>query len=1005
MSAPRLISPLLDNFIMGEPIYDQGGIRILPAMEQEKQAKYFVKIVSIPANQTQVDALLITGAYKDADAVNAYFGELADAVIQEAGILNRLSNSGGFDGYENMQIVPMDDGNGYDVYLLAPYRPSWKHISQQKPITHLDGYNLALDICAALSVARRNGYIYANLSPDSVTVSSSGSYHIGDLGLLGLDYLQYSSLPTANFSAYTAPEVSDAYSSLNSTLDVYALGMMLYEIFNGGLPFDGPRASAAEYPAPAYAEEEFAQVILKAIAPDPDARWQDPTQMGQAIVTIMQRNGVSDAPILPVIQIEEDSMSEEPVDNEITEEAGDVQEETNAELSEMATEEPAVEENAEATAVLPVTEVPEENADVPTADTSVEEVISSDIEGADDVSDMPEESTSETPDESAAEANPVEEAADETIEKDVDATEEPSCTDIPCPVEISDEELDDILEEANLLIADIQNDAEDTADNETYVQLEINETADDTDDTNDPGLDIPELDDDEAPAPKKSGKRMAAIICSVVLLALLIVGGLFFYRHIYLQQIDVLSVSGKADAVSVAVVTDVASDKLSVVCTDENGNTFEADLVDYKATITGLAAETNYTVSLKIDGFHKLIGDTEYTYTTPEKTVISDVVVLNGTEAGTAEVTFKLSGPNEGNWTVTFASADEAPHSATAIDGKAIITGLTLGKTYSVTLSSSADLYLDEYVELTFTAGAVIKPIDPYVLSCVDGKLTVKWTAPENDLTWIVRCFDDSGFDETLTVAENAAIFNVPDDKKAYDIEISAKGQAAKETLSVTENAITLSDFTVDTSLPGRITLEWSANADIPEGGYVVSYSVDGVSVDATFKTNANTVTILSAVPNAEHTFSFAGANGESILCAPVTAKATGKNPFSAFGIKASNMRFNLCPRPAKNNWVYKDVSSSAYTTTFAVGQKAGVAARILSKYYTSKEVVATVYAFRNADGAIIHTCFTEEEWGDMWSSGYGAFDIPSLPSLPGSYKLEMYIDGGLVYQTDVTIK
>lgn len=1000
MSAPRLISPLLDNFIMGEPIFDQGGIRILPAMEQEKQAKYFVKIVSIPANQTQVDALLITGAYKDADAVNAYFADLADAVIQEASLLNRLSNSGGFDGYENMQVVPMDDGNGYDVYLLAPYRPSWKHFSQQKPITHLDGYNLALDICAALSVARRNGFIYANLRPDSITISSSGSYHIGDLGLLGLNYLQYSSLPTAYFSAYTAPEVSDAYSSLNSTLDVFALGMMLYEIFNGGLPFDGGQASPVEYPAPAYAEEEFAQIIMKAIAPAPNNRWQDPTQMGQAIVNVMQRNGVSDAPILPVIQVEEPQ--EGPAEVEVPEEVTDLQEDVTvfeepkisekAEISEEAAVEPAEEETVEESAAVAVEESPSAVVCEPPSEITEEDVILLDAEDMQEPPEAPDDITAEPFDDVTEKDDAAEDTAVESVAEIEGTAGEPDTSDIS----ITDEELDGILVEANLLIADVQNDAEDAV-NETYEQLEIDDS----------GLDISEQDEEESPVPKRSGKRKVAIVCSIVLLALLVVGGLFFYRHIYLQEIDVLSVSGKSDSVSVAVVTDVASDKLSVVCTDENGNTFEADFVNYKATITGLAAETNYTVSLKIDGFHKLIGDTEYIYTTPDKTVISDIVVLNGTEAGTAEVTFKLSGPSEGNWTVTFTSTDEAPHSATAIDGKAIITGLTIGKTYSVTLSSSADLYLDEYAEPNFTAGAIIKPIDPYVLSCVDGKLTVKWSVPENenDLTWVVRCFNASGYSETLTVTETTAIFNVPDEKMAYNIEISAKGQAAKETLSVTENAITLSDFIIDTSLPGRITLKWSADADVPEGGYVVTYSVNGVPVDTSFKTTSNTITILSAVPDTEHTFKFAGANGESILCAPVTANATGKNPFSAFGIKAGNMRFNLCPRPTKANWAYKDVSSSAYTTTFSVGQKAGVAARILSKYYTSDELVATVYAFKNTDGAIVHTCFTEEEWGDMWSNGYGTFDIPSLPSLPGSYSLEMYIDGGLVHQTDVTIK
>lgn len=1008
MSAPRLISPLLDNFIMGEPIFDQGGVRILPAMEQGSEAKYIVKIISIPATQSQVDALLITGAYQSADAVNGYFAELADSVIQEAGVLTQLSNAGGFDGYINTQVVPMDDGNGYDVYLLAPYRPTWDRISQQKAVTHLDGYNLALDVCAALSIARRNGYLYTNLKPESISVSASGSYHICDLGLTSLNYLQYGSLPSAYFSAYTAPEVADAYSSLNNTMDVYALGMMLYEIFNGGLPFTDRHAEATEYPAPAYAEEEFAQIILKAIAPDPAARWQDPTLMGQAIVNVMQRNGVSDAPIVPIIvpPIEE-NVEPDTVDDgaEVTESLNETEETAASEEATEAVDTEQIPEEVGAISMAEISEeVAEESVDNPAED---EEAIPADGEEASETAIVCENTVCSEQSVITDDSEDAEFTENASLEESANIDEESTDDEIPVANDDADNELDGILEEAAQLIGDIQSDAENVSENVTYEQLIIDETSGEPSDMNESsGFEDPE-DNEQAPVHKRSGKRIAVIICSVVLLALLIVGGLFFYRHIYLQQIDILSVSGKADAISVAVVTDVPSDKLHVVCTDANGNTFEAELVNYKATITGLAAETNYTVALKIDGFHKLIGQTEYSYTTPEKTIISDLVVLNGTETGTAVTNFKLEGPNEGNWTVTFTSADEAPHSATAIDGTAIVTGLTIGKTYNVTISSSADLYLDEYVELTFTPGPVIKPISPYVDSCMDGKLTVKWSVPDNvdDQSWIVRCYNEDGFDETITTTEATAIFNVPDAKKAYNIEISAKGQAAKEQLAVTENSITLSDFTVDTSLPGRITLNWTASGDIPAEGYAVTYTVDGVQVAEAVKTNSNSLTILSAVPNAEHVFTFAGANGESVLCEPVAVTATGENPFNAFGIKASNMRFNLCLRPSKANWTYKDVSASSYTTTFSVGQKAGVTARILSKYYTSTEKVATVYVFRNADNAIIHTCSTEEVWGNMWVNGYGTFDIPSLPNTPGAYTLDMYIDGGLAYHSSITIK
>ncbi len=977
MSAPRLISPLLDNFVMGEPIYNQGGIRILPAMKQDKEEKYIVKIISIPANQSQVDALLITGAYKDADAVNSYFAELADGTIREAGVLSKLSNSGGFDGYENMQVVPMDDGNGYDVYLLAPYRPTWDRVSQQKSITQLDGYNLALDLCAALSVARRNGYLYANLKPESVSVTTSGSYHISDLGLIDLTYLQYSSLPTGYFSKYTAPEIADAYSSLNSTLDVYALGMMLYEIFNDGLPFDGVRASATEYAAPAYAEEEFGQIILKAIHPEPAERWQSPTEMGQAIVSLMQRKGVSDTPIVPVVEESEvDEQTDVPVLEE-TEVTDEIISETATEVTEDEnTEEEIVEDNPA-----------EDETSSPAIDNDGSEMIN---------------------------------AKEETVSNSVDPETDQEITDEeqpPIPVETdaitegdAAESTGNILEKADELLEDLGVISEETSEDETYEQLAIEEPAEEEQitDVQDDGTKCQAADESEEESkPKKSGKRKALIICSAILIALLIIGGLFFYRHIYLQEIDSLFVTGEADTVTVTVSTDIDSSKLTVVCTDANGNTYEADLVDYKATVSGLPAETNYTVSLNIDGFHKLIGKTECTYATPQKTVIKDFTVLNGTEEGTAEVSYQLDGPNDGEWTVAFSAQGEEPIVASAIDGKAIITGLTSGKPYTVTLSSSAPLYMDKNVQLSFTPGPSIKPINPHIVSCIDGKLTVAWSIPEDagNASWVVRCYNNESYDETIVVNEGTASFNIPDDKKAYTVEVSAQGQAAKETLLVSDNAVTLSDFNIDTSLPGRITLNWTASADVPEGGYIVSYTVDGVQVKETITTNSNSLTLLGAVPNADHTFYFASSNGSSVLSAPITVKATGENPFSAFGVKAGNMRFNLCPRPSKNNWSYKDVKSSAYTTTFAVGQKAGVAARILSRYYTSDEVVATVYVFRNADGAIVHTCFTEQEWGDMWSNGYGAFDIPSLPELSGSYKLDMYIDGGLVFQTKVTIK
>ena len=68
MSEPKLISPLLDNYMMGDPISEKSGSRCCPALERDLQTKCIVKIISTPASQAQLDALLLSGAYADAQS-------------------------------------------------------------------------------------------------------------------------------------------------------------------------------------------------------------------------------------------------------------------------------------------------------------------------------------------------------------------------------------------------------------------------------------------------------------------------------------------------------------------------------------------------------------------------------------------------------------------------------------------------------------------------------------------------------------------------------------------------------------------------------------------------------------------------------------------------------------------------------------------------------------------------------------------------------------------------
>ena len=93
MSEQKLVSPLLDGFTLGNAISDHDGVRCYPAMKENSDEKYIVKVISVPASQVQLEALLLTGAYRDpADAMD-YFKEVADGIEAEAYLLKKLSNN------------------------------------------------------------------------------------------------------------------------------------------------------------------------------------------------------------------------------------------------------------------------------------------------------------------------------------------------------------------------------------------------------------------------------------------------------------------------------------------------------------------------------------------------------------------------------------------------------------------------------------------------------------------------------------------------------------------------------------------------------------------------------------------------------------------------------------------------------------------------------------------------------------------------------------------------
>ena len=1015
MSAPQLISPLLDGFVMGDPISSHDGVRSCPAVHLETEKKYIIKIISVPASQSKLEALLLAGAFSDQDSAEAYFKELADDVINETEVLQNLSKHEGFIAFEDLQVVPMQEGEtGYDIYLLGQYRNTLDGVLATNEMTHLQAINLGLDLCAALSSARRLGYIFSNLKPSNIFLCNEREFRIGDLGFLSLESLEFASLPDKYRRAYTPAEISDAYASLNATMDTYAVGLILYQAYNNGkLPVPG-----AVLEAPIYADPSLAEIILKACAADPADRWADPVQMGQALANYMQSNPVNDVNIVPVD--EETAEPEEVFPDEDTEPSTEdiltevdealenapplivspvVEEETPAEEdapAEEITEEPTDEQSDEILA-----EALEEAADEPAEETC--EDISEEVPEEEAVEEaLPQEEACEAEEsvEDAVEGEPIDEepaeeipAEDETAEMlaqadDLIAHQLPEPPVAPEPFEVTLPEPE--VEEQEAPAEEEASDEEAT--DSPAEEAEADSACEEEAESEEP---VEPLDDEQSPKPKN--KRKGLIITAIILSAILVlsIASVLFYQYFYLQTIEDMQLIGHEDQLTVQLSTNIPDEKLTVKCTDTHGNALIANVENGVAHFTGLRSGTVYSVEVRIDGFHKLLGETTSDYTTTAQTVITGFYAVTGPEDGSVILSFTPQGPNSEQWTVTYSAEGEEQKTVTFTGPVVTLTGLTVGKEYTFQLSPVTDLYLSGTDTITHTVSGITYAQNLRITDFVDGNLTIAWDAPEgvSISKWYVRCYNDAGFDKTLTAEDTFVIFENMDLSAGYTFEVIADGMSLGTRIDLSAGSILITGLTASSADRTGLNISWEFEGPAPDGGWVLQYTVDG-GLTQSIPCQTNSAVITPLVPGAVYSISVKPANGATSFGGNLDYESPDAPAFSGYSVTAADMEFSMCKTPSKKNWNYKDVSDKNYTTSFKVGVSASFVMHVTKKTTQTKDTVTTMYVIRDAEGNLVSVNTEARTWDDMWDNRYGELTIPVMPEEPGEYTVEIYFNG-----------
>jgi serine/threonine-protein kinase len=154
-------------------------------------------------------------------------------------------------------------------------------------------------VLGGLAAAHRAGLVHRDVKPENVLISDEGDVKIVDFGLVravaaaGIT----STSVILGTAAYLSPEqVRDGNASPRS--DIYAVGIVAYELLTGQTPFSGDSALSVAYqrldtdvPVPSTVidgvPEQFDELVARATARDPAARYADAQEMGAELVAIV----------------------------------------------------------------------------------------------------------------------------------------------------------------------------------------------------------------------------------------------------------------------------------------------------------------------------------------------------------------------------------------------------------------------------------------------------------------------------------------------------------------------------------------------------------------------------------------------------------------------------------------------------------------------------------------------------------------------------------------------
>jgi hypothetical protein len=205
-----------------------------------------------------------------------------------------------------MPVYDADECEGY-LYIVLRYVSTGDlatRISCEGVLAPGEACALFMACCQGLAAIAEAGLIHRDIKPANILMGEDGAPLIGDLGLTRPVGYGTRSRVTGNLGtpSYMAPEQLDDEAALDIRCDLYGLGGTLFTALTGHPPFRGKTPAdtlrmvvQGEVPDPRKFRPELdsslADLVMTALAKDPDDRFQRPIEFAQALNVCLDNLG------------------------------------------------------------------------------------------------------------------------------------------------------------------------------------------------------------------------------------------------------------------------------------------------------------------------------------------------------------------------------------------------------------------------------------------------------------------------------------------------------------------------------------------------------------------------------------------------------------------------------------------------------------------------------------------------------------------------------------------